>query len=306
MKILMKNIWSILSETISEYIDDNGIKLSASLSYYTIFSLPPLLIVIISTCGIFFGADAIRGEIFGQINKFVGNDAALQIQNTLKNVTLSHSNFFANLLGVVMLLIGATGVFSEMQSSINFIWRLDAKPKRRFLKFIENRILSFSMVGCLGFLLLVSLMVNTLFDLISNRLVAHFPHIAVYLFYLNHIILFALVTLLFTLIFKTLPDGKISWKDAIIGSSVTSLLFMLGKFAISAYIGHSSLASVYGAAGSLIVILVWVYYSANILYFGAELTKVYAHAHGEKIIPNEYAVEIEAVKVEIEPEKTVE
>lgn len=302
----MKNIWSILSETISEYIDDNGIKLSASLSYYTIFSLPPLLIVIISTCGIFFGADAIRGEIFGQINKFVGNDAALQIQNTLKNVTLSHSNFFANLLGVVMLLIGATGVFSEMQSSINFIWRLDAKPKRRFLKFIENRILSFSMVGCLGFLLLVSLMVNTLFDLISNRLVAHFPHIAVYLFYLNHIILFALVTLLFTLIFKTLPDGKISWKDAIIGSSVTSLLFMLGKFAISAYIGHSSLASVYGAAGSLIVILVWVYYSANILYFGAELTKVYAHAHGEKIIPNEYAVEIEAVKVEIEPEKTVE
>lgn len=306
MKNILKNIWHILRETVSEFIDDDGIKLSASLSYYTIFSLPPLLIVIISTCGIFFGADAIRGEIFGQINKFVGNDAAIQIQDTLKNVTLSHSNFFANLVGVVMLLIGATGVFSEMQSSINFIWRLDAKPQRRFIKFLENRIMSFSMVGCLGFLLLVSLMVNTVFDVISKRMIAHFPHVTTYFLYLNHIVLFILVTLLFTLIFKTLPDGKISWKDTIIGASVTSLLFMIGKFAISAYLGHSSLASIYGAAGSLIVILVWVYYSANILYFGAELTKVYAHAHGEKIIPNVYAVEIEAVKIEIEPERTAE
>ena len=302
----IKDFFVLLKLALREFIGDDCLKLSASLSYYTIFALPPLLIIIISTCGIFFGPDAVRGEVFGQINKFVGNDAALQIQNTLKNVTLSHNNFFANAVGVIMLLIGATGVFSEMQSSINFIWRLDAKPKRRFLKFLENRILTFSMVGCLGFLLLVSLMVNTLFDVLSNRLTAHFPNIATFLFYLNHFVLFILVTMLFTLIFKTLPDGKISWKDAIIGSSVTSLLFMIGKFAISAYLGHSTLASVYGAAGSLIVILIWVYYSANILYFGAELTKVYAHAHGEKIIPNDYAVEIEAVKIEIEPEKTAD
>jgi membrane protein len=304
MKIPGKKIWSLFYETVDAFIEDEGIKLSASLSYYTIFALPPLLIVIISLCGIFFGAEAVRGEIFGQINKFVGNEAALQIQETLKNVTLSHSNFFANLIGVVMLLIGATGVFSEMQSSINFIWRLNAKPKRRFIKFLENRLLSFSMIGCLGFLFLVSLIVNACMDVISNRMTAHFPNITVFLFYANHLFLFILVTLLFTLIFKTLPDGKISWKDALIGSAVTSLLFMIGKFAISAYLGKSSLASVYGAAGSLIVILVWVYYSAMILYFGAELTKVYAHAHGEKIIPNVYAVEIEKVQVEIEPETT--
>jgi membrane protein len=298
-----KDTWRVFSRTIDEFIADECIKLSASLSYYTIFSLPPLLIIIITVCGIFFGKEAIRGEIFGQINEFVGNNAALQIQDTLKHVTLSHNNFLANVIGIVMLLIGGTGVFSEMQSSINFIWRLNAKPKKRFIKFLENRILSFSMIGVLGFLLLVSLFVNACLDIISKRMAIHFPNITVFIFIINHAFLFFLVTLLFTTIFKTLPDGKISWKDALIGSAVTSALFMIGKFAITAYLGRSSIASVYGAAGSLIVILVWVYYSAIILYFGAELTKVYAHAHGEKIIPNEFAVEVETVKMEFEPGK---
>ncbi len=294
------NVWSLLKETVKEFINDNAIKLSASLSYYTIFSLPPLLIIIISLCGVFFGREAVQGELFGQINGLVGNEAALQIQEMIKNVKLSDSNVFATSIGVIVLLVGASGVFAEIQGSINYIWGLEAKPKRGFIKFLKNRLMSFSMIGSVGFLLLVSLLVNSLMDILNNRLMAYFPNVVVYIFYiLNILIVFAIITLLFSIIFKSLPDGKVVWKDAFIGSSFTSVLFMIGKFGIGAYLGSSAISSTYGAAGSIILILVWVYYSAIILYFGAEFTKVYAHAHGDKIIPKEYAVKIQKAVVEV-------
>lgn len=293
MKKFARTGWGLLKSTYNEFDDDNAIKLSASLSYYTIFSLPPLIIIILSICGVFFGTEAVTGKFFGQINGLVGNAAALQIQETIKNIELSDSNVFATIVGAVTLLIGASGVFAEIQSSINFIWGLKAKPNRGFMKFIKNRLMSFSMIASVGFLLLVSLTVNTLMDVMNARLVLYFPDATVYLFYiLNIVILFASTTMLFSIIFKTLPDGTIGWKDALIGSSVTSVFFMIGKFAIGFYIGSSTVATVYGAAGSVIIILVWVYYSAIILYFGAEFTKVYARAYGKKIIPNDYAVEI--------------
>lgn len=283
----------LFKETINEFISDNALKLSAALSYYTIFSLPPLLIIVISLAGFFFGAEAVRGEIFGQINGLVGNEAALQIQETIKNVELSGSNTFATILGVIILLIGASGVFAEIQDSINFIWGIEAKPRKGFIKFIKNRLMSFSMIGSVGFLLLVGLIVNSLMDVLNQRLANFFPKDTVHLFYVvNLIVVFLIITLLFTVIFKTLPDGKIVLKDCIIGASFTAFLFMIGKFAIGAYLGSTAVASVYGAAGSVILILVWVYYSAIILYFGAEFTKVYAHLHGDKIIPNEYSVKI--------------
>jgi membrane protein len=289
--------WKLLKKTYQEFDDDNAIKLSASLSYYTIFSLPPLLIIIMSIFSFFFGREAVTGRFFGQINGMVGNEAAIQIQETIKNIELSDSNTFAAAFGGILLLIGASGVFAEIQSSINYIWGLKAKPDKGFIKFIKNRLMSFSMIASVGFLLLVSLMVNTVMDIINARLLIYFPDSTIYLFYvLNILILFATTTMLFAIIFKTLPDGDIAWKDALIGSSFTSFFFMFGKFAIGFYLGSSTVATVYGAAGSVIIILIWVYYSAIILYFGAEFTKVYANAHGNKIIPNAYAV---GIKVEV-------
>ena len=289
--------WKLLKKTFQEFDDDNALKLSASLSYYTIFSLPPLLIIIISIFSIFFGREAVNGQFFGQINGMVGNEAAIQIQETIKNIELTENSAFTAIFGGIMLLIGASGVFAEIQSSINYIWGLKAKPDKGIVKFLKNRLMSFSMIASVGFLLLVSLMVNTVMDLVNARLLIYFPDSTIYVFYvLNILILFATTTVLFSIIFKTLPDGNIAWKDALIGSSFTSFFFMFGKFAIGFYLGSSTVATVYGAAGSVIIILIWVYYSAIILYFGAEFTKVYANAHGSKIIPNDYAV---AIKVEV-------
>jgi membrane protein len=289
-----KKIGHLLMETFKEFDNDNAIKFSASLSYYTIFSLPPLLLIIIYLSGLFFGAEAVSGGIFGQIKGVVGNDAALQIQDLIKNVKLSDSNSFAASFGVIVLIIGASSVFSEIQGSINYIWGIKAKPKRGLIRYIFNRLISFSMIGSVGFLLLVSLIVNALIDILSKRLAIYFGENTVLLFYIvNLILVFGTITLLFIVIFKTLPDGKIALHDCTIGASLTAVLFMIGKFAIGAYLGQSTIASVYGAAGSVILILVWVYYSAIILYFGAEFTKVYAQIHGQKIIPNKYSVFID-------------
>ena len=292
IKSAIISIGNLFSESFKGFIDDNALKLSAALSYYTIFSLPPLLIIIISLSGVFFGMDAVQGHIFGQINDLVGNSAAIQIQEILKNVTLSKTNVFATTIGVIVLLIGASGVFAEIQDSLNLIWGIKAKPKRGIAKFLYNRLMSFSMIGSVGFLLMVSLIINSMVDVLNKRLAFIFPREMIFLFYgLNILVVFGIITLLFTLIFKTLPDGKINYKDSLIGASFTASLFMIGKFAIGAYLSRFNIASIYGAAGSVILILAWVYYSAIILYFGAEFTKVFACNHGHKIIPNEYSMQ---------------
>jgi membrane protein len=301
LKIRAKKIGYLLKDTFNEFVSDDGMKLSAALSYYTIFALPPLLIIIINLSGFFFGAEAVKGELFGQINGLVGNSAAMQIQEIIKNVKLSHTSVFATTFSLIILLIGASGVFVEIQDSINFIWGLKAKPKRGLIKFIKNRLMSFSMIGSVGFLMLVGLIINSVMDVFYNRLDEFFPKDSVYLVYvINLLVVFGIITLLFTMIFKTLPDGKVALKDCLIGAAFTALLFMIGKFAIGAYLGKSAIASWYGAAGSVILILVWVYYSAIILYFGAEFTKMYATTHGQKIIPNEYSVQIIKPKIEID------
>lgn len=288
-----RKIGHLLKEAFRGFRNDNALKLSAALSYYTIFSLPSLLIIIISLSGIFFGADAVRGLIFGQIKGLVGNDAALQIQETIKNIGPISSNTFAAILGVILLLIGASGVFSEIQDSINYIWGIKAKPKRGLIKYTYNRLTSFSMIGSVGFLLLVGLVLNSLIQILSKPLVTIFPQDAVVLSSIfNMLIAFIIITLLFSIIFRVLPDGKVALLDCIIGASVTAFLFMIGKFAIGLYLGSHNIASVYGAAGSIILVLVWVYCSAAILYFGAEFTKVYAHTHGHDIIPNTYSIRI--------------
>lgn len=303
-QLVVKKFGHLLKESFTGFMADNGLKLSASLSYYTIFALPPLLIIIMFLCGIFFGNVAVNGELFSQINTLVGDTAALQIQQIIKNIKLSDSNTFVAVIGVIILIIGASGVFAEIQDSINIIWGIKAKPKHGLIKFVINRLMTFSMIASVGFLLLVGLIINSLLVLLNKNLAAYFPKDIIYLFYvINTIIVFIIITILFTLIFKSLPDGKVALRDCIIGASFTAFLFMIGKFAIGAYIRSTAIASIYGAAGSLILILAWIYYSAIILYFGTEFTKVYAHTHGDKIIPNDNTIIILNPNSEVEEKK---
>ncbi len=287
---LRDKILFLLKEALNQFVSDNAIKLSASLSFYTILSLPPLLIIIIYLVGIFFGTEAVKGEVFIQINGLVGNEVARQIHEMIKNIKLSNDN--SAIIGIITLLISAMGVFIELQDSINLIWGLKAKPERGLIIiFLKHRLMSFSMIVSMGFLLLVGLFINSIMNIILKQSKYFFPGMAVYLFHvLNTAILFIIITLLFVVIFITLPDGKMIFKDAILGAVFTAILFMIGKSVIGLYIGISSISSFYGVASSTIVILLWIYYSAIILYFGAEFTKVYALSLGNKIIPNEYAV----------------
>jgi membrane protein len=276
---------------VSEFLNDNCIKLSASLSYYTIFALGPTLIIIISFAGIFLGRDAVEGKLYTEIKTLIGGAAALQIQNIIINIQQNQQTVTAAIIGIILMVLGATGVFTEIQGSINYIWSIRAKPKKGWLKFLMNRLISFSLVISCGFILLVSLILNALLELLSERLQMYFKSVTIITVYvLNTIIMFAVIACLFAIIFKVLPDAVIRWRDALIGASFTALLFMGGKFLISLYIGKSNVGLTYGAAGSIIVILVWVYYSSLILYFGAEFTKIYSIQHGAGIKPIETAV----------------
>ncbi len=291
--------WQILKQTVNDFMDDKVLKLSAALSYYTIFSIAPMLIVIITLCDVFLGKEAIEGSVYGQINDMVGNEAALQIQQMIKNAALSGDSTVATVIGIVTLIIGATSVFGEIQDSINFIWQLKAKPKNGLLKMLLNRLLSFSMVVSLGFILMVSLAMNGIIELFSQQLAVLFPQVTMVLVYIINLALtFLIISFLFAIIFKVLPDAKVRWKHVIVGAVTTAILFMIGKFAIGMYLGSSKVGTAYGAAGSIVIILLWVYYSAIILYFGAEFTQVYVQHFGGKIRPNEYAVYVKEVPVE--------
>lgn len=232
---------------------------------------------------------------------FVGPDTALQLQQIITNASLEGKGTVSLIIGIITLIIGATSVFAEIQDSINMIWGLKPKPKRGWLKMLQNRLLSFSVIVGLGFLLLVSLSVSAIVEGLNKKLQSIFPEVTVVVFYiLNLVITFSVITVLFGAIFKVLPDAKIKWKDVLAGAIATAILFMLGKFAISFYISQSNVGSTYGTAGSLVVLLLWIYYSAVILYFGAEFTKAYAIRYGSDIHPDHYAVITKTVEVEQE------
>lgn len=287
----IKSTFELLKNSAIAFSDDDAFKLSASLSYYTVFALGPLLIIVISLSGIFYGKQAVEGKVYEQLKELIGGDAALQIQQIIINVQHTHATTVGAVAGLIILFIGATGVFTEIQGSINFIWSVKAKPKKGWLKYLFNRLLSFSLVIGLGFILLVSLVVNALIALLSDRLVHRFPQFPVGLFNLtNTLIIFAVISFLFAVIYKILPDAVISWKDAWIGSIFTAGLFLVGKFLIGYYLGKSTLGVTYGTAASIVIILTWIYYSSLILYFGAEFTKIYALHSGEGIKPKETAV----------------
>ena len=298
-KISFKSIWEILKKSVTGFSDDKVTKLSASLAYYTVFAMAPLLIIVISLSGFFLGQDAAEGKIYAQLAGFVGSDTAVQLQDMIKHASITGKSKIAAIIGVITLLVGATTVFAEIQDSINSIWGLKPKPKKGWLKMLKNRFLSFSVIISLGFLLLVSLAISALIDSFSDSLKERFPDITIIVFSVVNILITLLVIgAIFGVIYKVLPDAKISWKDVLAGAVVTAILFMIGKFAISFYISKSNVGSTYGAAGSLVILLLWVYYSAMILYFGAEFTKAYSVKFGSPIYPDDYAVTTKTVEVE--------
>ena len=281
--------FTLLKRTAISFSDDNAFKLSASLSYYTVFALGPLLFIIISLSGFFYGNEATQGRIYEELKGLVGNDAALQVQNIIANASQDYDSTTGAIIGAVILFIGATGVFTEIQSSINYIWSVKAKPKRGWLKYLGDRFLSFSLVLGLGFLLMVSLILNALLAVVNSKVIQRFPNIE-YFDLLNSLIILLIITALFAVIYKILPDARIAWRDAWVGSAFTAILFLIGKFLIGLYMAHSNIGVVYGTAASIVIILVWVYYSSMILYFGAEFTKVYALHSGQGIRPKSTAV----------------
>ncbi len=288
---ILKLAWRILKRTGENFSEDNCMKLAASLSYYTIFAVAPLLIVIISIVGSLFGRAAVQGRVYTAIQDLVGHDAALQIQEIIANVEKSHNTGIGTAIGIVVLFIGATGIFTEIQGSINFIWSVKAKPKKGWLKYLINRALSFVLVLTLGFLLVVTLISSTVLSVLSDKLTAAFPNATIYLLTtLNIALLLVVITGLFMVIYKVLPDAIISWRDAAIGSVFTAFLFLAGKYIIGIYLAKSRLGVNYGTAASVIIILTWVYYSSVILYFGAEFTRAFALEKGHGIRPKSTAV----------------
>ncbi|MEO7213269.1 YihY/virulence factor BrkB family protein [Mucilaginibacter sp.] len=298
-KEYLKHLWKVLVATFSGFGSDNGLKLSASLAYYTVFSLAPLLILVISLASLVFGHDAATDRLYPQIQHYVGETAALQIQDMLKSLELSGKTGTAVVIAVVTLLVGASSIFLEIQDSLNMIWRVKAKPKKGWVKMLQNRFLSFSLIVSLGFLLMASLVINLLMEALKARIEDFLPIITGNLLKVVNLgITLLVISTLFAIIFKFLPDVKIKWKDVRSGAVFTAILFMIGQYIISLYIQYIAPGSAYGAAGSLIVILVWIYYTAAILYIGAEFTQVYAEAIGSRIEPAEYAVHVQQTEVE--------
>lgn len=293
MKHKFKLIPKLLIDSFNQFLDDKGFKLSAALSYYTVFAMAPMLLVMISVVGFFFGKNEIQDEVFHQIQSMVGDSIAEYVEQLLVNAQLSEKSGLAATIGVVMLLVGATGVFVEMQDSINVIWSIKSKPQNGWLGFLKNRLISFSMIIGLGFLLIVALGVNALVQLLSRPLLEYVSAASVDLIQLvNNGIVFLVITVLFAVVFKVLPDGIIRWKEALVGAVFTALLFSLGKFLIGFYLGQSNLGAIYGASASVVILLSWVYYSSIILYYGAVFTKVYAEMDGVVIAPKKHAVRI--------------
>lgn len=286
-----KALVGLLKETAKEWSEDKSSRLAAALAYYTIFSLAPLLIIVIAIAGLVFGQDAAQGEIVGQLQGLLGRDAAQAIQTVLANAgKKSSGGIITTILNVGILIFGASGVFAQLQDAMNTVWEVAPKPGQGIKQVIRTRLLSFSMILVIGFLLLVSLALSAGLAVVGNLMGNLLPGLGFLWQLLNFAISFGVITLLFAMIFKILPDAKIAWGDVWLGAGLTALLFAIGKLLIGLYLGNASVGSAYGAAGSLVVLLIWVYYSAQIMFFGAEFTQVYASHYGSRIVPADHAV----------------
>lgn len=285
-------IAELFKTTIKEWSEDKASRLAAALAYYTVVALAPLLIILIAIAGLVFGREAAQGQIVDQIGTLVGDQSTSAIQDIIVNANQPKSSFIASVIGIATLLFGASGVFGALQDGLNTIWEVQPKPGRGIIGIIKDRFVSLTMVFGVGFLLLVSLVVSAGLAAMGEYVGGLLPLPEIVLQSLNFIISLVVITLLFAMIFKFLPDAEITWGDVWIGAAITALLFTIGKLLIGIYLGRSNVGSAYGAAGAMIVILIWVYYSAQILFLGAEFTQVYANKHGSRIKPDEDAVAV--------------
>ncbi|MEO5644305.1 MAG: YihY/virulence factor BrkB family protein [Bacteroidia bacterium] len=303
MKINFKSFFPILKATYKGWNADDPFRQSAIIAYYAIFSLPALLVLIINVAGVFFGKEAVGTHISSQIANILGADTAKQISEIVSNASETKAGVISTILAIATILFGATGVFVQLQKTLNQIWDVRQKKTKGIMKMLKNRLFSFGLIMSIGFLLLVSLVVSSLLAALSEWMKGVFPEIVAVLFFtLEFIVSLSVITVLFALMFKVLPDVKIKWKDVAVGSAVTGILFMLGKYALSIYFGKADPASAYGVAGSVVLVLLWVSYSSMILFFGAEFTKQYAVYHGHDIVPTKDADKIEAGQDSLEQE----
>ncbi len=293
MRRRVRTFWDLLIEAGIQFSEEHVTKLSASLAYFTIFSIGPLLLVIITILGFIYRRATVTTQVFEQVSSVIGTSATNELQHILNSMSMQNNTTLIGIIGALVFVFGATGIFSEIQSSINFIWSIKAKPKRGWLKYLKDRLISLLLVIGMGALMLVTIIANIIIDLISGRLEPYMGNANTLLIKAsNFALLFVIVVLVFFVIFKVLPDARIHWKDALVGAIFTGILFLIGKFLISYYLGKSKNLNIYGAATSIILVLSWVYYSAMILYYGAEFTEVYAKKHGRGIRPNRSAVHV--------------
>lgn len=287
----LKTLWPILKTSVKKWNERDPFRQSAVIAYYAIFSLPALLVIIISSAGLMFGEEAVRGEVSAQISSTMGKETAEQVEGMIAKAGETKKSIWATVIGFGVLIFGATGVFAQLQKTLDMIWGVVPKPKVAFLQMLKDRLFSFGLILSIGFLLLVSLVLSSGLALVSDWITARFPdYLLVLVMVLNFAISLGIITLLFALMFKILPDAKVRWRDVWYGSVFTALLFVIGKFALSLYFGKAEPASTYGAAGSIILILLWVSYSCMLVFLGAEFTKEYAMKYGEGIQPASYAV----------------
>lgn len=290
----MRNVvifWRLLKETYREWVEREPFNNSVIIAYYTIFSLPGLLVIIINLAGYFFGYEAVTNKLASQIQTLVGGDSAKDIQEMVLQASMNKDSTVATILGIATMLFGATGVFYQMQQILNKIWEVKPKPRQKLLKFVRDRVFSFGLILVIGFLLLVSLVLSAALGAVSEWVAIYLSESMMVVFKVADILLStAVITLLFAAIYKFLPDARIRWREVWIGALLTAVLFSIAKFALGLYFGTSDPASTYGAAGSVILILLWVSYSGMILLFGAEFTEVYARHRGHRVRPVEGAV----------------
>lgn len=280
----LKGLWLLARDASFQWIDDNPFQMGAALAYYTLFSIAPLLLIAIAVAGSVFGRDASQVQIIGAIQDIVGFHSARAILAMIESAGhRPDSGFFATGAGMILLLLGAAGVIGQLQDSLNAIWRVASKTGRGIMGFVQDRLVSYSMVLGVGFLLVVSLVVSALLTALSGIVGGFLLIDAVTAHILDLVVSFVFIALLFAVIYKFVPDVRIAWRDVWIGAATASLLFSVGKFFIGFYLGHSMITSIYGAAGSLVTLLLWVYYSSLIFFFGAELTQVYAIRYGSKV-----------------------
>ena len=290
---MLKNLWELLKGTFQEWKEDKVSRLAAALSYYTIFSLPGLLLIIVAVAGFFLGQESVREDLMSQAASVVGDQGAESIDTMLSNAGWDRdAGVVAIVIGIVTVIVAATGAFTQLQEAMNTVWEVAPAPGAGILQTLRKRVLSFSLILGIAFLLLVSLVISTALAGLGNFLEDMFPGAEWLVQILNAVISFAVITLLFALMYRYLPDAEIAWKDVFIGAALTTLLFTVGKFALGLYLGRSGATSAYGAAGSLVLILLWIYYSAQIFLFGAEFTQVYAQRHGSRVVPEEGAVRL--------------